>query len=272
MIKNAEVYITGGSGQLGKVLRKYLFQKGINTKVLSRKKINLHKNEEHISFCLGDKIDITNLKGCVIFFHFAYDSNDSNNDKSNMNYRGMEEILSSFKEYRNVRFIYISTPNLNQNSTNYNFQKYLAETLLVHHESLIVRPSLIYSKKDGINKIFNKIGKFNFLKIPIPTNKNKLSPIGVIDFVNLLYELSFNENIKGTYLVKGSKDMCFKDFLKEFHNIHSFYLSNYFWKLFIYSLNIFSFNKFYYISERIKGLIELKDIDELSKSVKILKL
>ena len=51
MIKNAEVYITGGSGQLGKVLRKYLFQKGINTKVLSRKIINLYENEEHINFC-----------------------------------------------------------------------------------------------------------------------------------------------------------------------------------------------------------------------------
>ena len=62
MIKNAEVYITGGSGQLGKVLRKYLFQKGINTKVLSRKIINLYENEEHINFCLGDKIDINNLR------------------------------------------------------------------------------------------------------------------------------------------------------------------------------------------------------------------
>ena len=272
MIKNAEVYITGGSGQLGKVLRKYLFQKGINTKVLSRKIINLYENEEHINFCLGDKIDINNLKGSVIFFHFAYDANDPNNDKSNINYYGMEEILSSFKEFRNFRLIYISTPNLNQNTTNYNFQKYLAETLLANYESLVLRPSLIYSKKDGINKIFNKIRKFNFIKRPSPTNKNKLSPISVKDFIKLTYELSFDENVKGTYLIKGRKDMCFKDFLKEFHNIHSFYLSNYFWKTFINLLNIFSFNKFYFLSERIKGLIELKDIDELSKSIKILKL
>jgi hypothetical protein len=88
----------------------------------------------------------------------------------------------------------------------------------------------------------------------------------------LIYELSFDENIKGTYLIKGAKDMCFKDFLKDFHNIRSFYISNYFWKILIYLLNIFSFNKFYYLSERIKGLIELKDIDELSNSVKILRL
>lgn len=272
MTKNAEVYITGGSGQLGKVLRKHLFQKGINTKVLSRKRIDLHENEEHISFCLGDTIDLSNTNSCITFFHFAYDANDSNNGKSNINYRGMEKILSSFKKYRNVRFIYISTPNLNQNSTNYNLQKYLAETLLAHQESLVLRPSLIYSKEDGINKIFNKIRKFNFLKIPIPKNKNKLSPIGVRDFINLIYELSFDENIKGTYLIKGAKDMCFKDFLKDFHNIRSFYISNYFWKILIYLLNIFSFNKFYYLSERIKGLIELKDIDELSNSVKILRL
>ena len=87
----------------------------------------------------------------------------------------MEKILSSFKKYRNVGFIYISTPNLNQNSTNYNLQKYLVETLIAHQESLVLRPSLIYSKEDGINKIFNKIRKFNF-KIPIPKIKINYLP------------------------------------------------------------------------------------------------
>ena len=99
MIKNAEVYITGGSGQLGKVLRKYLFQKGINTKVLSRKIINLYENEEHINFCLGDKIDINNFE--------ATDDQKKYNpvEISIKEEKNLDVLLNSIKEILKNKFI-----------------------------------------------------------------------------------------------------------------------------------------------------------------------
>jgi nucleoside-diphosphate-sugar epimerase len=272
MYENKEIYISGSTGQLGKALRVVLKKKNVKVKILSRT-IQMHySNEELLKYNLGDSIDFKNSNKEIIFFHFAYDGDDSKKLANNINYKGLKQILKSLDRVELKRFIFISTPNLNKNTTTYNAQKELAENLLRNYDSLILRPSLIYSKKEGINKIFNKIKKINFIKIPIPKNKNKISPIDIDKFIDLIIQLSFNKYHKETYLIKGKVDMTFKDFLQKFHNISTYYAPNIFWKIIIKILSFFLFKKTFYLSERVLGLIFLKDISDLSRSIKFIEL
>lgn len=270
MSLNKQIYITGPSGQLGMCLRQELSLLNIETIILSRKPLDLYSNEKHVAYKLGDEIQISKNSNHIYFFHFAYEPYDRNESVKNINYIGLRKIIKNLNTIKKKSFIYISTVNCNDKSTIYNRQKNLAETLLSKEQKLILRPSLIYSRSNGLNKIFYRIRKFIPFPIPIPTNKNNISPIIVEDFVKLLIKLAIMQNTNGIFLVKGKKDINFMEFLKDFHGIKSFYVSIKFWVQLIKFLRIFNNPKLFYLSERINGLINLPDINKLPETTDIL--
>ena len=107
--------------------------------------------------------------------------------------------------------------------------------------------------------------------MPIPSNKNYISPI---DNNNLCIESLrlVDEGLVGYKCVLGKEDMTFKDFLRKYHKIRSFYLNDFFFDL----LNSFLYrvapSSSFYLRERIYGLQHIKNIRQLTEGQEIIRI
>jgi hypothetical protein len=66
---------------------------------------------------------------------------------------------------------------------------------------------------------------------------------------------------------------CLGDYIQPIYDnkINTFYMPNFLWRFIASVLQKIPIGKFNYISERIMGLLDLKDFSELSKNKKVLK-
>lgn len=261
---SSKIYITGGTGQLGKELRKVLTKNNLNVTILSRQKVPLYKNEAFQEFQLGEIPLNYQFQEDITFIHLAHDFYDHKPGEENINYIGQRKIVDSLKKVRNKKIIYFSTPLLkNRTHSVYQEQKVLGELISKEIDHLILRPSFIFSKKGGTNSIFNKLSKFG-LPIPLPKNKNKISPISLDAFTNFIYNLIFNEKKEGILILKGKKDMNLKDFLFKYHELKAIWVTP---SIFNFVISILNLNKsaFFFYQERIIGIVNLVDINEICK-------
>ena len=117
------IYITGGSSNIGKILRKKLSNSGYIVYVLSRNKIKTFSNEYYLKYNLGDRI--YPIKGNYehIIFHLAHDYYDRKIEK-NSNVHGLRKIIKSFENLPSKKIVFISTADCsNPKSTIYTSQK-----------------------------------------------------------------------------------------------------------------------------------------------------
>ncbi len=261
---SSKIFITGGTGHLGKELRKVLTTKDLNVIILSRKEVALEKNEVFKKFELGEDPFDYNLEEDITFLHLAHDFYDYKSNKENINYIGQRKIVDSLKKIKKKKIIYFSTPLLQNNTYSiYHEQKVLGEEVAKEIDHLILKPSFIFSDKGGANSIFNKLTKIK-LPIPLPRNKNKISPISLYVLSNFVFDLIFIKQKSGSLILKGLKDMNFKDFLSKYHGINSFWVNPYIFIILIKILILCKSTFFFYI-ERMIGVIHLEDINEICK-------
>ena len=254
------IYLTGASGQIGKIVRKAIEKKDLKVFIQSRKKLLAKPNETFIEYRLGDMIAPCKGNYEHIIIHLAHDFYDRKTGYKNINAVGLKKIISSFKEENNKKIIFISTPNVDDlRTTTYTSQKKLLESMLSSDSDLIIRPSLIFSKNE-MNNIFTSLPK---LGVPIPVNKNRIAPMMVEAFSDKLLEYSLRSAVKGPLIFIGKKSISFKEFLEEYYQVNSFILPNFLWVLLACLLKLTQIPKFFYLSERILGYVYLRDIDVL---------
>jgi len=257
-------YITGSKGQISLELRKLLSKKSLKVVILSKTKPKLFKNEEYIFFNLKNKF-LVPKKSNNIIFHLAHDFKDAENSNKNINYIGAKNLISSFKNEPKTKFVYFSTLNTSDVGSTYQNQKLLIERLFAKETSLIIRMSLVFTPNEGVNSILSKA---RFFPIPIPSNKNYISPIDNIDLC--IESLRFvNEEFIGCVCVLGKEDMTFKDFLIKYHKVRSFYLNNFFFDTLNAILSRIVPNSSFYLRERICGLQNIKNIRQLTEGQEI---
>lgn len=255
------IYLTGASGQVGKNIREKISSTKLHTVVYSRNELQLYKNEEFRQYDLGDEIIPKKGNYEHYIFHFAHDFNDKNNKEDNINIIGLKKIISSFKNIKKKKIIFISTPDVdNENKTVYTTQKCISESILDQERDLIIRSSLIFSKH-GINKIFTYLARF---PVPIPKNDGKIAPISINVFSNKLIEIALDDKTNGLYLFAGREFMTLKEFLFRYHKVRTFFLPNFIWLIFSRILKRINLSKCFYLSERILGFVYLRDLNELT--------
>ncbi|MEX1190260.1 MAG: NAD(P)-dependent oxidoreductase [Bacteroidia bacterium] len=189
MIEKLNVFLTGGSGFIGKFLIDELVKRNYFVFVLSRKE-NSAKNES-VNYVRGDiqtiEKHIELLKKCSFFIHAAGEKRDETNMQST-NVDALGKILLSIKQIPSIKFIQISSSGIYgiehhpdtiitedsailPNNT-YERTKYEAEKLIISALSdkkfLILRPSNIFGEGDEGFKLLNlmkavKTGKFFFV-------------------------------------------------------------------------------------------------------------
>ena len=187
---------------------------------------------------------------------------DRKSGDSNINLRGLKNIIKSFDTQADKKIIFISTPDVtNPKSTIYTSQKKLSESILNPNKDLIIRSSLIISDNE-INDVFKYLPRFG---VPLPKNKNRLAPMSVENFSDNLLSQGLNRESTGIVLFSGKKLITLKVFLKKYYKIKTFHLPNYLWFLLAFLLKISYLPKLFYLSERILGYIYLRDIEVLDE-------
>lgn len=259
------IYITGGTGQIGVRLRSALSLAALPVVVLSRNKPLLFKNESFIKYELGDSLANSISSKNTTLIHLAHDFTDRNYDVENVNILALQKLVNTPIS----RFIFLATPTPRGDKPSvYQRQKALCETILQNKNSLVIKPSFIYSEGEGVNKIFFLLKKLR-IPIPLPYNMNKLSPIRLDAMIKLIMNMGVLKWQPGTFIVKGEMDMDLKTFLKDFHSIRSFYLPKFFTKWLIYFLSCIKTHKMFYLQERVIGVVNLEDISILTKQEEV---
>ena len=263
MLMNKEIiYLTGATGTIGSNLRKEIHKLGLRTYICSRHKPELKSNERFLKYYLGD--DIPPLKGQYrhIIIHLAHDFGDRREGIENINQKGMQTILNSFKNVESKKIIYISSPDINNKKlTTYTSQKKNIELMLNPDKDLILRPSFIESN-NRINNIFKKLTKF---VIVMPKNKSRISPIKLDRFSKKVIDLGLKSDGNGTYLLIGKKFVTLSDYLLNKQKTYLIYMPNLLWSMLILFFKVTHNYRLFYLSERILGYIYLRDIDVLIK-------
>ena len=254
------VYISGASGQIGKSIRKYISSKNIKTVVMSRNVLDLYDNESFLRYDLGDRIQPVKGDFDHIFIHLAHSFDAQTKNGIDINTNALIKIKESFSSKKNKKIIFISTPDIdNKNYTSYISAKRKSEEVLNISNDLIIRPSWIHSS-EGANKIFLKLSNYY---VPMPKNNNKLAPMHLSSFSKELFNSIFIENRTGIFLFLGQEEITFKEYLKKYHNIKSFFLPKILWRVLIFFFKKIDFKNSFYIAERIEGFINLQDISDI---------
>lgn len=265
--KSSKIYLTGGSGQIGQAVRKQLKLRGLKPVILARKKskIKLQTNESYLPFQLGECLKIDCQGEAIVLIHLAHDYFDKTRGEENINSVGLKRLFSSFKNYKTFRTIFLSTPmDINCIATTYQQQKFIAETICSSESTLVLKPSFVFSLNKGINKLLNP---FSFMKIPLPLPNvaAQIAPVSDDSLANLIVNDILFKHKTGKFLVIGKEKMTFKDYLNRYHNIKSCTLHNSLLNLIVAILNKSHLSYSFYLSERIIGFQNLRDISDLQK-------
>ena len=255
------VYISGASGQIGKSIRSYISSKNIKTIVMSRTVVDLYTNESFLKYHLGDSIEPISGDFKHIFIHLANTFDNEKEKGLDANVNALIKIKESFRSKKNKKIVFLSSPDIdNANLTAYLSAKKKSEEILNIKNDLIIRPSWIHSLEGG-NKI---LLKFPNSYIPIPKNNNKLAPMHLSTFSKELFNSIFIENRTGIFLFLGKEKVTFKEYLKKYHSKRSFFLPNIFWEILIFFFKNINFKNSFFLSERIEGLMNLRDISDIA--------
>jgi hypothetical protein len=255
------VYISGASGQIGKSIRSYISSKNIKTIVMSRSVVDLYTNESFLKYHLGDSVEPISGDFKHIFIHLAHTFDNEKEKGLDSNIIALIKIKESFETKKNKKIIFLSSPDIdNENLTGYLSAKRKSEEILNIKNDLIIRPSWIHSLEGG-NKMLLKFPNFY---IPIPKNNNKLAPIHLSAFSKELFNSIFIEDRTGIFLFLGKEKITFKEYLKKYHSIRSFFLPNILWKILIFCFKKINIKKSFFLAERIEGLMNLRDISDIA--------
>ena len=261
------IYLTGFSGLLGSAFREFFAKEQHEITLLGRQKPYLYKNESYLNFDLKHSLSVEDisLTGDCLVIHCAYDFNLNSSTTDSINFKGTQNLIHSFSKCETVKFIYFSTPLNSTNLFNTSFyqkEKFATEKLFKPDRDLILSPSFLVSHKGKTNKLFNFIQRLK-IPIPVPSRTNNIAPIKVNDFTSMIFTKLIKKDVCGKFLIVGSNEQSFASFLKEYYQIRSIKLPIFCIRFIEIIFRIFRFN---YLSERVKGLLNLPDLEELKKT------
>lgn len=220
--------IFGGSGFIGQSLIRKLLKQGFRIKVVTRnsEKASFLKTFAGVDFLSLtqwnfqslDKLDDI-LSGSHVVINLVgllYENKKGDFDKLHTNLA--QNIATKCQELKVPNFTHLSALAVeNSQNSKYAKSKFEAEKTILEHfrNAVILRPSIVFGKKDNFFNKFAKMAK-NSPFLPLINNgKTKFQPIYVEDLTNIICQTIDNEFVKGKiYEVAGNKTYTFKELLE----------------------------------------------------------
>ena len=262
-----QIILVAATDIIGTELRHVFHRENLIVKVLGQTKPELYSTECYEYFSIGDSL-LRHIKSqdlCVIFF-FAYDFSDTKDDLTSTNVAGFQQIIEDTKHLSNCKIVYPSTllHNRSDNDSAYQAQKRFVESIFPFESGLLVKPSLVIGHAGGVSRLLKSIAAVG-LPIPLPKIDNNIAPIKADKLAFKIYEMAVVNRLSGSYILRGKNSKTFKKIIREEFNLKSFYISPSLLELIIFILTFLKPPKWYYLSQRILGLVNVPDIDQACK-------
>jgi len=224
-----KLFITGGSGYIGRYLVSSLLKKNINLKLLLKRldtpAINSSnlvtpiygdlRNREFLIESLADVNAVIHVGALVGSFDIK--------DNMEINYEGTKNLLEACKKNNVNRFIFVSSVSAQRNIQGpYGKSKKLAEKAVIESKLnyTIFRPTTVMGREGlGLNRIIKNVNRFKYFIPMVGLGNNTRHPVYILDFINLI-EKSIDNKItyNKVYEVGGDKVIRFRELVKLVNN------------------------------------------------------
>jgi len=215
------IFLTGATGKIGKILMSELSGKGCDLTVLCRKRPG-KSSDPDINYICGDLLDpdsyCSGLKGIDTVVHMAAVSYEKDPDKYyEINSNATLKLVEKCAEHKVKRFIYVSTWVTSEKGGHYSRSKLAAERHVKESglDWVIVRLSEVYgvSEEAGLDLILKNINRSPFVLI-LGNGNNEIAPVYVRDVTSALERIIDDKNIRHkTYNVLGPETFTFNQFV-----------------------------------------------------------
>lgn len=221
---NKKVFITGGTGKIGKVLVKLLLSKGFELYLLSREQ-GAVKSEGNLHIVKGDVCVVSSysdlLEGMDVVLHMAA---VTHTNKPQLYYRvnthATADLVKVCKKKGMKRFVHISTRAISEKGGDYSNSKLLAERVVKESglEWSILRLSEVYGLggKEGIEMVLNQVQSLPFIPV-IGNGLFKICPVHVNDVVMAIAAVleSGDAACRKIYTIAGPQEFTYNQFVDE---------------------------------------------------------
>jgi nucleoside-diphosphate-sugar epimerase len=214
------IFLTGGSGFLGKAVLDKLLDAGLAVRCIYRKDIPFR--HEQVSWV---KIDLSNpglpddlLKDCSSVIHCAGAIKGPKAHLERVNFQATRKLLKLSGKEKIKKFVFISSIDAVLFDTAYARSKKQAEELIekAKLDWIIIRPSQIFGLKDTRNlSILSKLIK-KLPIIPLPYHGNfKWEPVYVDDLAGYIASLTLNNQVRNrVFNVVGPETISFYEIVR----------------------------------------------------------
>jgi len=211
------VFLTGGSGFLGKVILKKLEEANIETIIMLRKSKSLSTSNSII--CDLEHINSLNLnRKTEVIIHSAALLKGKKGDILKTNYDGTKKIIDFAKKNRIPKIVFISSSEVLFGNNSYGLSKILAEKEIINSglNWVIIRPSIIFGKGDNkhFELLLNLLRKHRYIPLPYK-GKFCWEPVYVEDLSEFIKETAINNNFNKRILnIAGAEKLNFIEICK----------------------------------------------------------
>lgn len=221
-----KVFITGGTGTLGKKVVEMCLLKGWSVFILTRNTSTAES--EGVQYIIGDILDSEKLgdavSGMDAVIHLAGITHTFEEKKYyEVNTQGTKNMLRACEKNNVPKFLFVSTRTAHQNGGAYAQSKLLAEDAVKESRIpwVIIRPSEVYggSNREGITKLIALARKGNILPI-IGNGQYDISPVFIDDVAHGILKAVASENaLYKTYVLAGPNRYTYRE-LVDFLGLH----------------------------------------------------
>lgn len=215
------IFVTGGTGRIGRFLLGELKKKGYSITLLCKERSHC-KGLTGANFVIGDIMNPASyseyLKGVDTVIHMAGMTHTNNTLRYyKINTVATGRLIEECEKRDIKRFIFISTRAISENGGDYSRSKLMAEERVKKSAIgwVILRLAEVYGigGEAGINMILNKAADFPFIPI-IGNGKYRVAPVHVSDVIYSITKVIERTDIKNrTYTITGPESLTYDEFI-----------------------------------------------------------
>ena len=215
------VFITGGTGKIGRFLLNRLEEAGYSIIILTRKSVK-DGYSSNIKFVNGDILEsqsyIEALRDVDVVLHMAAVTHTNSEEKYfAVNAGGTRELIKAAQESGVKRFIHVSTRAISPAGGGYSRSKIEAEKYVMESglDWVILRPSEVYGLggNEGIEMLLGKLDSMPFVPV-IGTGKYGIAPLHVSDLIDALLSVIEKSELKNKiYTLAGPENFTYNELI-----------------------------------------------------------
>jgi uncharacterized protein YbjT (DUF2867 family) len=218
-----KVFLTGGTGFVGREVVRQLHSAGHTIRLLTRTRSGASGTGEFLETYPGDITNPASLDGALEGFDAVIHlvgiiSEVGDASFENIHIRGTRSILAAAKRSGVSRFIHMSALGTRENAVSrYHQTKWAAEEAVRHSglESTVFRPSLIYGQGDQFINLFARLVRLSPVVPLLGRPGALLQPVAVESVARAFVgALTRPASISGTYDLCGAKRMTLRELVE----------------------------------------------------------